>query len=401
MLQNNVLDEVYDFLGRFVVYPNDHCRTIHALWIVHTHLIEAFYSTPRRHVTSATSGCGKTTLLNLTNLLVSNPMPILNPSPASLYYLIDREHPTLLIDEIDTLFAKKDTFDITSIVNSGFDKSSQGVPRVNTESGKVEFFNVFGPMLLAGIDKDNMPDTIENRCIQIRLRKKLPSEEVASYRPRMHKPYGDELRTRLESWIKEKGISELATEMCNPKMPDSIENRNADKWEALFIVADVADAADVTGISGWGKKAREAALFLLSQEQESEPKDNGELLLNDVRTVLETFDEISTSDLLDALYRIPEANWFSYSYGKSLTARQLAGLLKPYNIRPTQIRFKGKETPERGYYKASFVDAWNRHLPGCAENGVANATSVSAVTDYFNAREYASRFDEFKSVLYP
>src|SRR3954466_13886867 len=54
----NILDELNDYLGKFVVYPNDHCRTVHTLWIVHTHLIDAFYSTPRLHITSATSGCG-------------------------------------------------------------------------------------------------------------------------------------------------------------------------------------------------------------------------------------------------------------------------------------------------------------------------------------------------------
>ena len=376
-MHKEILDEVYDFLGDFIVYPNDHCRVVHALWIAHTHLMEAFYYTPRLHITSATSGCGKTTLLNLTNLLVHKPMPILNPSPASLYTLIDKEHPTLLIDEIDTLFAKKDTFDITSIVNSGFDRSSQGVPRVSMEPRRVDFFNVFGPMLLSGIDKSNMPDTIENRCIQIRLKRKLPGETVKAYRPHKHKPEGDALRAKLDNWIKDNGILDKAKEIKDPKIPPRIENRSADKWMTLFVVADVADAADVAGISGWGKKAREAALFLLSEDTDLEPTDVSELLLKDIRDIfdIEDSEEIATNDILDKLISLPEAQWSGFIHGRPLTARELGRILKPYHIRPEQIRFGDKN--QRGYYRSSFEDAWKRLAP---EPPVLPATSVTDVT---------------------
>jgi Protein of unknown function (DUF3631) len=378
MQQENILDEIQDYLGEFIVYPNDHCKTVHTLWIVHTYLMDAFYSTPRLHITSATSGCGKTTLLNLTQLLVHKPMPILNPSPASLYTLIDQEHPTLLIDEIDTLFAKKDTFDITSIVNSGFDRSSQGVPRTMMEPRRVDFFNVFGPMMLVGIDKNNMPDTIENRCIQIRLRKKLHSETVRAYRPRKHKPGGDALREKLEKWITDNGILDKAKELSDPKLPEGLENRDIDKWEALLVVADVADKADVAANSGWGKKAREAALFFISEDKDLEPTDHSQVLLKDVRDIFYRLQilDISTAELLENLYNIPEAQWSSFAYNnRALTARDLARLLKPHGIRPVQIRQKDKN--ERGYYRASFEDAWERNLSDLSATGVTAVTPAT------------------------
>jgi hypothetical protein len=42
-----LLDEVYTFLGRFVAYPSKHARVAHTLWIAHTHLMDAWDSTPR------------------------------------------------------------------------------------------------------------------------------------------------------------------------------------------------------------------------------------------------------------------------------------------------------------------------------------------------------------------
>lgn len=44
--QPHVLDEVYAFLGRFVAYPSDHARVAHCLWVAHTHLMDAWESTP-------------------------------------------------------------------------------------------------------------------------------------------------------------------------------------------------------------------------------------------------------------------------------------------------------------------------------------------------------------------
>ena len=42
-----LLDSVYDFLSRFIVYPSDHAHVAHVLWIAHTHLMSAWESTPR------------------------------------------------------------------------------------------------------------------------------------------------------------------------------------------------------------------------------------------------------------------------------------------------------------------------------------------------------------------
>jgi hypothetical protein len=58
----------------------------------------------------------------------------------------------LLIDEVDRLFSKRDTSDITAIVNSGFQRGAR-VPSVMQEpTRKVEYFEVFGQMLISGID---------------------------------------------------------------------------------------------------------------------------------------------------------------------------------------------------------------------------------------------------------
>lgn len=380
MREQFILDAIHDFGSRFIVFPNEHARVVWTLWVAHTHLMDIFYTTSRLHIVSASKRCGKTTLLNITKLLVHDPIAIVNPTPASLYTLIEHEHPTLLLDEIDRTFSKKDTSDITSIVNSGFERGAT-VPRVYTEpKRKVEFFNVFGPMMLVGIDKHNMPDTIADRSVPLRLKRRIGAEKVEPYRPRKKAAEGIALRDKLEVWANL--VSEKAKEMDDPVFPDGIEDRQADKWEAIFIVADVADATGGTGGTGptegtgWGDRARQAALFFLREEEDTKSTSPSELILKDIKDQSYE-DKISTSILLDRLTNIPKSIWSNYEFGKPLSARGLGRLLEPYGIKSKMIRFGNDQA--RGYYKAQFEDAWERYLPEASVTPVIDVPSVPSV----------------------
>ena len=54
-----VLDKTYALIGRFVAYPSDHARVAHTLWIIHTHLMDRWDSTPRLFFSSAEPASGK------------------------------------------------------------------------------------------------------------------------------------------------------------------------------------------------------------------------------------------------------------------------------------------------------------------------------------------------------
>jgi len=61
-------------------------------------------------------------------------------------------------------------------------------------------------------------------------------------------------------------------------------------------------------------------------------------------------------------------------YGKPLTTRELAKMLKPFGIKPKVIRI-GDATP-RGFERAAFEDAWTRYLPDTAPRSATSATSA-------------------------
>src|SRR5262249_53632246 len=111
------------FLTRFVCYPSDEARAAHVLWIAHTHLMDAWESTPRLAALSPEPASGKTRLLEITELLVPNPVEAINVTPAYLFRKVGSEDgpPTIPFDEIDTVFGPKakENEEIRGLLNAG------------------------------------------------------------------------------------------------------------------------------------------------------------------------------------------------------------------------------------------------------------------------------------------
>src|SRR5262249_9800078 len=93
-----LLNAVYEFLGRFVSYPTRHTQVTNALWVVHTHLMDAWDTTPRLAILSPEPGCGKSRVLEVMELLVPRPIMTINASPAYVIRKISSDDglPTIL-----------------------------------------------------------------------------------------------------------------------------------------------------------------------------------------------------------------------------------------------------------------------------------------------------------------
>jgi hypothetical protein len=115
--------KVERFLGRFVCYPSEHAHVAHVLWVAHTHCMDAWESTPRIAFLSPEPASGKTRALEIGILLVPNPVEAINVTPAYLFRKVGGEDgpPTILFDEIDTVFGPKakENEEIRGLLNAG------------------------------------------------------------------------------------------------------------------------------------------------------------------------------------------------------------------------------------------------------------------------------------------
>ncbi len=128
-VKNHVLDELRVFLGRFIAYPSEHARVAHTLWIAHTHGMSIWDSTPRIAFLSKEPGSGKSRALEVTEMLVPNPVEAVNVSPAYIFRKVGQGSalPTLLYDEIDTVFGPRarENEEIRGLLNAVYRKHSK------------------------------------------------------------------------------------------------------------------------------------------------------------------------------------------------------------------------------------------------------------------------------------
>ena len=267
-----------------------------------------------------------------------------------------------MIDEADS-FAK-DNEELRGVLNAGHTRDTAVIIRVVEVGGEMEprAFSVWGPKALAGIG--HLPGTIMSRAVVLTMRRKLPDESAENLRHCDRAAFYD-VERRLARWADDAGpqFADLRPTM------DGLHNRDADNWEPLLALADLAGGQ-------WPSLARHAAITLTDGE-ESPPSLNEELL-NDIRTVFERLesDRISSASLLEELCKDDESAWSTYNRGKPATPRQLSKRLKDFGISPMVIRI-GTVTP-RGYKLEQFEDAFARYLP---TSGPVSATLSQPTPD--------------------
>src|SRR5260370_1045694 len=110
---------------------------------------------------------------------------------------------------------------------------------------------------LAGIGQ--MPDTIEDRAVIVKMRRRAPGEHVQPYRHRRDGPDLRRLALALRGWLR----ADLAT-LTDAEPPMPVEDRAADTWEPLVAVADFAAGT-------WPERARTAAESLCAERHDSGP----------------------------------------------------------------------------------------------------------------------------------
>jgi len=367
---HTVLRDVESFLRRFVVYPNEHAAVAHTLWIAHTWTMELWDSTPRIAFLSAEPGSGKTRALEGTEQLVPNPWFSVNSSTMFLYRsMTDPDGPpTILFDEIDAIFGEKakEHEDTRSLINAGHRRGGQAgrlVPDGNTF--KPERFPAYCAVALAGLGK--LPSTIEDRSIKIPMHKRHVGEPIEPFRLRIVQ----EEVTRLKQSL-EKKISYVYKQMEGyyPELPLEIQDRDADVWEPLIIIADIFGGA-------WPVRARAAAIHFVGKAKEV-PQSIKTRLLEDIRTIFGTKDRMSMREICDLLSDLEDAPWREWHKSKeTITTYQLGKLIAEYGLRATNIHIGPSHKP-KGYLREDLENLWQRYLPplGDPENSGNPVTSA-------------------------
>jgi len=325
-----------------------------ALWVFHTYFVRkpkdvqvCDYS-PILQIFSPEKACGKSTLMELLAELCPRARQASNISPAAIYRLIEAFQPTLFIDEADTFFASRS--DIIGILNDGYRQAGCVIKQGGKNFEQTLEFHTWGAKCIAGIGR--LPTTIESRCIQIRLKKKLPSEVVLrrsvalSENPNLFLNLRRQLiRFAIDS---EDKLLERPYTTNNAQVDDRVN----DNWSALLQIAKYIGDHVYT-------LALESMQSLANHEDDEDSE--GVALLRDVEELWRNglTGWVASKNLAKRLTTLSDSRWASHSR-IGLSTYELARLLKPFQIYPRQHKIEGIN--QRAYDMSLFEDVFARYL---------------------------------------
>ena len=315
----------------------------------------------------------------MSELLVPNAVEAVNVTPAYMFRKCGGGDgpPTILFDEIDTVFGvkAKEHEELRALLNSGHRRgATAGRCVVRGKIVETEEISSYAAVALAGLGW--LPDTILSRSIIIRMRRRAPDEKIEAFRRRVHAPAGEALRRKLAGWAVT--VLDEATE-ARPEMPVGVEDRAADMWEPLLTIGDIAG-------DKWPNRARAAAIALVAVTRDVEPSLNIRLLA-DLRSIFTTRmvaasaaqpPGLPTKVVLTALRDLEDAPWGDLK-GKPLSDNQLSRRLRNYEVRSRNLCPNHNRSEEcKGYHLADLSDVWRRYLPPLSEKPVAAVAAVAS-----------------------
>jgi hypothetical protein len=340
---SQVLDETQRFIRQYVVITDDQAVTC-TLWVAHTYALEAAETTPYLAVSSPEKRSGKSRLLDVLEEVVRGPWRAVLPSEAVTFRKIESDTPTLLLDEVDAIWGPKakEHEGLRALLNAGYRRRGSMVPRCVGPKMEVGNFSTYCAKALAGIG--DLPDTVADRSIPIRMKRKRPADRVERFRAREVFEIGADLRTTISAAVSNR-VDELRD--ARPLLPAELDDRAQDAWEPLLAIAELAGG-------DWPAYARRAAIALSAGRDLDEGL--GHRLLVDCRIAFDKAEKLLTADMIARLGEIPDAPWGDY-YGKPITGRRVADLLRVYEIRAKHKRDGST------YFRADFEDSWARDAP--------------------------------------
>jgi hypothetical protein len=361
-----LLEETRSFFCRYVVVDDVESDTV-ALWIAHSYVFDLGRATPYLHFWSPDPGSGKTTALEVIEVTARAGMTVDNLTGPSLFRLVEARRPTLLIDEVDGVFNKKNNDgaeDIRMVLNSGYRAGKRAIRMGGPQRDQIMEFDPYCPKALAGIRE--LPQTLAHRSIPIAMKPPRPDERYHDFDIEEIEEEAAGIRNRLEAWA---GSAQdvFRDPARKPLKLAELDARRNEIWRILFRIADLAGG-------DWPARARAAAVELSSGDRRNDEASIGIRLLGHIRDVFDG-DKMACAGIVDALNADEEMPYGGWNDGAGIKTRELGWKLKPYRIIAKNIR--ADEGVRKGYDRDQFEDAWSRYLPDLDSTTATTATTGS------------------------
>jgi Protein of unknown function (DUF3631) len=352
-----LFNDIKRFVTCYVIFSQPEHYNVMTLWIMHTWVADCADYTPYIYLHSPVMRCGKTQVQRVVEPLVRNPLRTCNVSEAALYREIEESHPTLLWDEIDSIFGNRKSSEANenkrALLNAGYERGLKAIRLERVGGGFAKrSFDPFCPKILAGIGR--LPETIVDRSIPILIHRRLKTQACHKYR-RQERAAAKPLHDALESWSKDPELLNALRE-SQPQMPEGLTDRQEDIWGPLLAIAD-SIGGDVPTL------ARETASALCANNEDELGSGSTQLLA--IKKVVGERDRISSADLINGLWEadaLPSRLMKDDQPNHKKIGHWLSKFITLYGGRPARkLRF-GEQTL-KGYEGTDLKQVFDRYCP--------------------------------------
>lgn len=341
---SEIADYVSQSLKDHVIFHDKSEADALTAWIVLTYFIEQMDIFPFVLITSPEPQCGKSTALRMLSAFVKNPQSASRITPAAIHRVIQRDQPTLLLDEADRFVLNNQ--ELIGILNAGHARFDAHViinQKQTDGNWEPAEFSVWCAKAIAGIEVKD--DTITSRSLVIRLRRKLISEPISRYTYdyplKQHS-----VREQIEAWAANIQLSDF-----KPLELSGTTDRSTDNWIALGQIAQAMG-------NDWPDRIRHSFKVM----EMNSPKTSDDIkveFLHDIQEVLDDHPhrEIQSSALLNLLLNKEDSDWLNQNGGRAITQRWVAKTLSAYGVKPL------KRSMHNVYVISELVSVFERYLP--------------------------------------
>lgn len=319
-------------IERFVFLRDRALYRFVALWIVGTYFVTSTFDYfGYLLLDSPEAACGKTRALQVIEALCWQPSGIMaDPTNAVIFHTAHSN--TQLLDEID---AWREGTDLRSVLNSGFQRGGV-VPRMMRDSEgnytKIAHTPVFGPKVLAGIDKQRslpLNAVTRSRTFGIKMSRQLPSERRERFNKAAQQSLAA-LKGEIEDWAA-LNMERVAAvyESGDFRYLDRFGDRTIDITRPFAAIVDAATP---------GPNARRELLSLIPLVRKEEEPDTGLAIIERLYGLaVDDHPLIGSASELAAMLR-PE---------QSVSEYEVSEVLRGFEFTSKNVRLQGGDPRHR------------------------------------------------------
>jgi len=357
----NLWERAKAFIMNQAELPDDRLYDLVVSWIYATWIPEAFQAVPYLQFLGPRNS-GKTRMLEVLQALSYRGFLSPSVTDATLFRVVDRWKPTLLLDESE-IYTREEKTTVQNLLNAGY-RRGQVIPRMlpSHDGFKLELFQPFGFKALAATR--GFKGTLESRCIAIHMEKN--SAPINLF---IDEKEAKEIRSQLLTWRWRRlsdvyDVYDVVPGVIPPEL-SFCDGRFAELYAPLVTVANEGREKIV-------EYAREEYRYTIDEEKTSEEAQITESLLKSAPNVEKRF--ISTSVIAE-----------NYNTGLSekekIDNRRVGWIMKRLGFRP-----KRKSTQRGWIYDERRIEKLSRRY-GLGTPGKTSQTSQTSFSESYGVFE--------------